>query len=323
MRKDKLGRLPLITIGITCYNAADTIARAINSAKAQDWPNYEIIIVDDASKDKSVSVVSDLIKDFPKAQLIIHDKNKGPAGARNTLLNNANGEFLVFFDDDDESAPGRLHVQCSKIIEYETNRNETIIVCYASGKRRYNNGFNKELKAVGSHKNYKNPCGEDMADRLLFFGGSQEYFYGFGTPTCALMARVGVLKSVGGFDENLHRVEDVDLAVRIALAGGHFIGCPEELFLQHATDAIDKAPIKNLEAEQQLARKYKEYLTKKRRYHYALLWPKVRYHHFMGERGAMALAILHVMRYHPIKVPMQLLNTGLKRLWHEHKIKKS
>ena len=312
---------PLITIGITCYNAADTIARAIDSAKVQDWANYEIVIVDDASTDNSIDVIRDLIKGLSKMRLIVHDENKGPAGARNTILENAIGEFLVFFDDDDESTPDRLHTQCTKIIEYETSRNETIIVCFASGKRRYNNKFTKELKAVGSHKNYKNPCGEDMADRLLFYGGSQEYFYGFGTPTCALMARVSMLKSIGGFDEDLRRVEDVDLAVRIALAGGHFIGCPEDLFLQHATDAADKAPIKNLEAEQQLARKYKEYLTKKRRYHYALLWPKVRYHHFMGERVAMALTILHVMKYHPVKVPMQLLNTGLKRLWHEHKIK--
>lgn len=312
---------PLITIGITCYNAGDTIARAIDSAKAQDWPNTEIIIADDASTDNSADVVKELIKDLPNTQLILHKNNKGPAGTRNTILNNAKGEFLVFFDDDDESNSERIRIQYNKIVEYETNQSETIIMCYTSGNRLYNNGFKKELKAIGSQNNGSIPRGEDMADRLLFFGGSPEFFYGFGPPTCALMARTSTLKSVGGFDENFRRVEDVDLAIRVALAGGHFIGCEEELFLQHATEAGDKAPIKNLEAEQQLANKYKDYLKKKRRYHYALLWPKVRYHHFMGERLAMALTILHVMRYHPIKVPMQLLNTGLKRLWHEHKMR--
>jgi glycosyltransferase involved in cell wall biosynthesis len=311
----------LITIGITCYNAADTISRAINSATVQDWPNTEIIIADDASTDTSVSIVQTLIKEIPNATLITHDKNKGPAGTRNTILENAHGEFLIFFDDDDESIPERLRVQHDKITKYETTHNQNIILCFASGTRHYDNGYELALEAIGSRGNISIPCAENMADRLLFYGGSQKYFYGFGTPTCALMARVSTLKSVGGFDETLRRVEDVDLAIRIALAGGHFIGCPEKLFLQHATNAIDKAPIKNLEAEQHLARKYKDYLTKKRRYHYALLWPKVRYHHFMGERSAMALAILHVMRYHPLKVPMQLLNTGIKRLWHEHKIK--
>ena len=42
---------PLVTIGIACYNAADTIARAIDSALAQDWPNVEVLIVDDVSTD--------------------------------------------------------------------------------------------------------------------------------------------------------------------------------------------------------------------------------------------------------------------------------
>ena len=312
---------PLITIGITCYNAAETIARAINSARNQLWPNTEIIIVDDASTDASIETIEERIKSLPQARLIAHPQNKGPAGARNTILKNAKGEFIVFFDDDDESTPDRLLIQSNSIIEYETKQTETLVLCYASGKRRYNNGYYKELKAVGSQGSRSIPYGEAMADRLLFYGGPSRFFYGFGPPTCALMARVSTLKKLGEFDEDFRRVEDIDLAVRAALAGGHFIGTPEELFLQYATEANDKAPIKNLEAEQQLARKYKDYLTKKRRYHYALLWPKVRYHHFMGQYGQMAVAILHVMLYHPVKVPMQLLNTGLKRLWHEHKMR--
>jgi len=310
-----------ITIGITCYNAEGTITRAIKSAQKQDWPNYEIIIVDDASTDTSAKIVKDLIKNIKHAHLIVHPENKGPAGARNTILENAKGEFLAFFDDDDESTPDRLKAQYNKIIKYETAHKQNIVMCFASGTRRYNNGYEMDLEAVGSRGDASVPYGDAMADRLLFYGGSQDFFYGFGPPTCALMARVPTLKTVGGFDKSLRRVEDVDLAVRAALAGGHFIGCPEKLFLQHATQGGDKAPAKNLEAEQQLARRHIRYLTKKRRYHYALLWPKVRYHHFMHEYGAMGLAILHVMLYHPLKVPSQLLNTGLKRLQHEHKTK--
>ena len=44
---------PLITIGITCFNAEKTIERALLSAINQDWPNFEIIVVDDASTDSS------------------------------------------------------------------------------------------------------------------------------------------------------------------------------------------------------------------------------------------------------------------------------
>jgi glycosyltransferase involved in cell wall biosynthesis len=39
--------VPLVTIGLTCFNASDTVARAISSALAQDWPNIELLIVDD------------------------------------------------------------------------------------------------------------------------------------------------------------------------------------------------------------------------------------------------------------------------------------
>ena len=51
---------PLITIGITCYNAEKTILSAINSAINQDWPNFEIIIVDDFSADGSVKIIDEV-----------------------------------------------------------------------------------------------------------------------------------------------------------------------------------------------------------------------------------------------------------------------
>ena len=94
---------PLITVGITCFNAEDTIGRAIESALEQDWPNKEIIVVDDISSDGSVEV----IKSYSGrgVMLVAHLENTGPGGARKSLLDAANGELLAFFDDDDESFP--------------------------------------------------------------------------------------------------------------------------------------------------------------------------------------------------------------------------
>jgi len=86
----------------------------------------------------------------------------------------------------------------------------------------------------------------------------------------------------GGFDSNFRRVEDIDFAVRLALAGGHFIGSAEPIFIQYATESLDKAPEKNLEAELQLVEKHKDYLQSKNRYIYAKKWPLLRYHHFKG-----------------------------------------
>ena len=98
----------LVTIGITCFNAEETIKRAIRSALGQDWQNIEILVVDDCSTDSSVEIITKAITNDSRARLIKHVKNCGPAGARNTILDQACGEFIAFFDDDDESMPGRI-----------------------------------------------------------------------------------------------------------------------------------------------------------------------------------------------------------------------
>ena len=79
----------LATIGLTCFNAEDTVARAIASALAQDWPNIEVIIVDDASSDASASVIEASIAGDPRARFVRHARNTGPAGARNTVLSSS------------------------------------------------------------------------------------------------------------------------------------------------------------------------------------------------------------------------------------------
>lgn len=99
-----MAEMPLITVGLTCFQAADTICQAIQSAVAQDWPNLEIIIVDDCSTDGSAKIVEQAIAGIANARLIRHAVNGGPAAARNSLLAAAKGEFLIFFDDDDKAA---------------------------------------------------------------------------------------------------------------------------------------------------------------------------------------------------------------------------
>ncbi len=310
---------PIITVGITCYNACDTIARAINSAKSQDRENIEIIIVDDYSQDDSVSVVEQLIQDIPYGRLIKHNRNQGPAAARQTIIDNATGEFIVFFDDDDQSLPERVQRQYQRIISYEQETCATLVACYASGKRLYPNGYEVILRAIGSRERI--PIGSVVADYLLFYGKNSGVFYGTGTPTCALMARKSTVEIIGGFDPSFRRVEDVDFAVRLSLAGGHFIGCPEELFLQYATEAGDKSPEKNMQAEVRLAEKYKDYLISSKRYEYAKRWPIIRYNHFTNNHVKMFLALGALFIRAPFKTCSHFMQTGPKRLLHEMKMK--
>lgn len=311
---------PLITIGITCYNASGTIGRAIDSAIAQDWSNIEIVIVDDCSTDNSIKIIEDIILKQSQAYLIKHEINKGPAGARQTIIDNAKGEFIAFFDDDDKSLDARVKKQYERITSYESEIGATLIACYISGKRVYPNNYELPLKAIGSKEDV--PQGNAMADYLLFYGKKANLFYGAGTPTCALMARKNTFITVGGFDPAFRRVEDVDFAVRLSLAGGHFIGCPENLFIQYATQANDKNPEKNLEAEIQLAQKHKKYLLSVGRYEYAKQWPLIRYYHFIGNHRRMLLTLFALFIKYPIKVSNQFFQTAPRRLLHEIKMKK-
>ena len=91
--------MELITIGITCYNAQATIERALKSASSQDYEKTEILIVDDCSSDESLNIINNYKRknnlDF---KIICHKTNKGPAGTRNTIINNSNGKYIAFFD---------------------------------------------------------------------------------------------------------------------------------------------------------------------------------------------------------------------------------
>ncbi len=311
----------LITVGMTSYCASGTIARAIASALAQDWPNLELVIVDDCSPDDSVQVIQAAIAGASNARLIRRGTNGGPAAARNTVLAAAHGAFVAFFDDDDESLPGRLRVQQARLLAHEAHTGATLVACYASGHRRYPNGYTLQIDAIGSRGSA--PIGEAVADYLLFNGQHDGLFYGGGTPTCALMARRETFETVGGFDEGLRRIEDVDFAVRLARAGGHFIGCPEALYLQHATEGSDKTPLMNLKAELQLVDKHADYLRSKRRYAYARDWFKIRFYHFTRQRLAFAVALAWLLVRYPVAGTRHLLRSAPGRLRHENKISKA
>ena len=65
--------------------------------------------MDDCSTDQSVEKIENFIKkDDTPCRLVVHQSNKGAASARNTIIEEAKGEFIAFFDDDDISLPHRL-----------------------------------------------------------------------------------------------------------------------------------------------------------------------------------------------------------------------
>lgn len=313
--------IPLITIGITCFNSQDTVRRALRSAIEQNWKNLEIIIIDDASKDGSWEIIKYYSNQDNRIRAVQHKDNTGAAGSRNTIINMAKGSFVAFFDDDDESSPSRIRTQYEAICSHEREYGIQEIACYVSGKRIYSNGYELLLPAIGSQP--KIPTGENVVDYLLYNKRVKGLFYGSGTPTCALMARLSTLRSVNGFDKNLRRVEDIDFAIKLALKGGHFIGCPEQLFVQYATFSQDKTPYKNLESELYLVDKYSTYLKKRNKYNYARDWFKLRFYHFNGKHFTFVMLLLLFLFCHPVSGIKHLLISFPARWVHERKMSHS
>lgn len=94
-----------ISIIIPAYNEEKSIARAIKSATAQSLKNIEIIVVNDASTDKTADIVSSFAATDNRIRLISHSINMGLNKTRITGLNAANGEFVSFMDGDDTIEP--------------------------------------------------------------------------------------------------------------------------------------------------------------------------------------------------------------------------
>lgn len=90
---------PLLSIIVPCYNACREIERCLRSLLHQTYKNLELIVVDDASTDDSVSRIEAMRED--RIILIRHDGNRGASAARNTGLDVAQGEYVGFVDGDD------------------------------------------------------------------------------------------------------------------------------------------------------------------------------------------------------------------------------
>lgn len=314
-----MSNVPLISIGITCYNASDTIARAVESAIGQDWSNFEIVIVDDGSVDDSLEIIRSLARSDKRIKVVPHGDNRGCASARNTILEEACGTFVVFFDDDDVSHPERIRRQYEHIVSYEqTTSSITRVACYASGVRRYQNGYQMPLQAIGSRP--KIPVGLALVDYLLAFVRVQGVFYGTGTPTCSLMARREVFAAVGGFDAAMRRQEDADFAVRLGLLGGHFIGTPEPLFVQYASPGSEKSARIEHESLMRLLHKNRQYLEEKGLFDYMLGWAEIRYRHFNREPIRAFIALARLCLRFPRRTCRHFAIAAIRRYRHERRI---
>jgi teichuronic acid biosynthesis glycosyltransferase TuaG len=101
----------LVSIITPSFNSEKFISETIQSVQNQTHKNWEMIIVDDCSKDKTVQIIESFIKKDPRIQLHRLDKNSGAGIARNSAIQAAKGDYIAFLDADDLWKPEKLEKQ--------------------------------------------------------------------------------------------------------------------------------------------------------------------------------------------------------------------
>lgn len=104
---------PAFSVVIPAFNAAATLARAIESVRTQSWPVHEIIVVDDGSNDAT----ADIARQFGSNVRLIQQANRGVSVARNAGAAAATGDWLAFLDADDWYVPDRIRLHAEWIAD--------------------------------------------------------------------------------------------------------------------------------------------------------------------------------------------------------------
>lgn len=102
---------PLISIVVPVYNTEKFVGATIESVQAQTYSNWELVLVNDCSTDRSVEICTAYSISDPRIRILSLDENKGALEARNEGIRKSQGGFLCFLDSDDTYEPEKLKTQ--------------------------------------------------------------------------------------------------------------------------------------------------------------------------------------------------------------------
>ena len=116
---------PLVSILVPIYNVELYIERCARSLFEQTYYNLEFIFCDDCSPDNSIQILEEVMNDYPlrseQIRIIHHERNRGSAAARNTLIDNSKGDFLFWVDSDDWVETNAVEVLVKKQREIDAD----------------------------------------------------------------------------------------------------------------------------------------------------------------------------------------------------------
>ncbi|MGH7979281.1 MAG: glycosyltransferase family 2 protein [Limisphaerales bacterium] len=191
---------PLVSILICACDAEKTIAETLQSALAQTWPNKEIIVLNDGSKDGTPEIVGQF-----KQVKLISTANQGFSSAQNNVFRNCRGDYIQYLDADDLLAPDKIERQVEalqKINKYQILASSPWAPFYHRTKhaRFVNNALCQSLSPVE-----------------WLFRKMDENLH---MQNATWLVPRGLAEKTGPWDENLHYDQDGEFFCRVLLASG-------------------------------------------------------------------------------------------------------
>jgi glycosyltransferase involved in cell wall biosynthesis len=192
--------MPSISVVMPVFNRQDRVAKAVESVLGQELADFELVIVDDASTDRTVEVIQRY--DDPRIVLLRQDRNQHAAAARNRGVLAARSELVCFIDSDDEFLPHKL----AFVVEHFRNHPELDALIDS-----FELAYPPDVRRRAAFR--INPVLTDSEEILTGI-----YARRISKATPALTARRAALIAAGLFDPTLPRRQDFDLVVRLARA---------------------------------------------------------------------------------------------------------
>jgi glycosyltransferase involved in cell wall biosynthesis len=187
-------RQELVSVIIPCYNQAHFLSEAIESVLCQSYQNFELLVVDDGSKDDTPKVASEYASQDSRVRLI-GQQNRGLAGARNRGLAESQGEYVVFLDSDDRLLGEALEIGVRELASHPE-------CAFVSGRCTFIAADGSPILRLAQGRVEGDPHVELLRAGPILVP--------------AVMYRRAVFGVVGGFDESYRAAEDYALYYRVA-----------------------------------------------------------------------------------------------------------
>ncbi len=191
-----------ISVLVPCYNAADYLSAALDSALAQTHRPTEIIVVDDGSTDRSAEIVGDYLYRFPDRGIrLIQQANAGESAARNTGIHAATGAWIAMLDADDWWEHNKLALQLAAAKE----AGPRCVLVHTGQITHLPNGETNRIDIDNGQKIH-GWC----TDKLL---------QPIGIGHSSILVRRDALQCIGGYDSSLKHAVDIDIYFKLSVLG--------------------------------------------------------------------------------------------------------